>query len=291
MALQPAPSALRTVEIVRFLAERPGEVFAVADLARRLGQSRATCQAVLLALEPSGWVRRGEGGYALGPGLIAVGAAAQRGAPLVALLRDATRALNGETGREILGYLVSGDQLINVSRVGPVFPMSITSVEGQSFPFAPPNGLACAAWDETELEAWIARAPSIGSRGRARLRQAAAIVRTLGYSVMLDPVTRREFSFAVDGLSDGLRQLVASALAHDDLVRVDLEEVRAMRVSLLSAPVFNADGKVVALIGVIFGPEEYTRVPEMAEALLSSGRQLSTSLGAPDPALGEARPA
>jgi len=291
MSLQPAPSALRTVEIVRFLATHPGEVFAVADLARRTGQSRATCQAVLLALEPSQWVSRRKGGYALGAGLISIGAAAQRGAAIVGLLRAAARELHDELGCEILGYLPAGDQLINVSRVGPSSPMSATMVEGQAFPLAPPNGLAFAAWDQSDLETWIGRTPNASGAARSGLRRAAEIVRELGYSVLLDPVTRREFKTVIEEMSEARRRFVAAALAHDDLVGMGSETVRAMRVSLLSAPVFGADGRVGGLLGVVFDVNEYTKVAEMAASLRSACRQLSDRLGAPRIAALEERPA
>jgi DNA-binding IclR family transcriptional regulator len=290
MALQPAPSAVRTVEVVRFLAQHPSEVFAVADLARRVEQSRATCQAVLLALEPSDWVRHTQGGYTLGAGLISIGAAARQGAAIVGLLRAATRDLYEEIGCEVLGYLPAGDQLINVSRVGPNSPFSVTVAEGQAFPFAPPHGLAGAAWDDTELEEWIRRAPNIGSRGQARLRKAAAIVRDLGYSVQFDPVTRRELRSSVDELSATRQQLVASALAHDDLLGKDVEQPGPMRASLLSAPVFGADREVVALIGVLFWSDQYVRVPHIATSLLSACRKLSERLGTPS-ASSKERPA
>lgn len=91
------------MEIVGFLAEHPAETFAVADLARRLGQSRATCQAVLLALESADWVRRGDqGGYTLGAGLIPVGAAAQRGLGVTELLRNAVNELYLALGHEVM---------------------------------------------------------------------------------------------------------------------------------------------------------------------------------------------
>jgi DNA-binding IclR family transcriptional regulator len=275
LGLQPAPSAIRTVEVVRYLAERPGEQFAVADLARRLGQSRATCQAVLLALEPADWVRRSEGGYTLGAGLIAVGAAAQHGVAIVGALRSATAELYDQTGCEILGYLPAGDQLINVSRVGSNSPLSVTMVEGQAFPLAPPYGLAYAAWDQTELDKWMARAPGLSSRGQARLKKAAAIVRELGYSVILDPVARREFKSSVDDLSEARRQMVARALYHHDLLSLDDPEFNQIRVSLLSAPVFGAGGKVVALIGIVFGVDQPASIPELAASLLAATRRLS----------------
>jgi DNA-binding IclR family transcriptional regulator len=279
LALQPAPSAWRAVEVVRFLAGRPGETFAVADLARRLGQSRATCQAVLLALEPADWVRRTEGGYTLGAGLIAIGAAAQHGVAIVGALRSATAELYGETHCEVLGYLPAGDQLINVSRVGPNSPLAVTMVEGQAFPLAPPYGLAYAAWDDTELAKWMARAPGLSARGQARLRKAAAMVRELGYSVLLDPVSRREFRSSVEDLSEARRQMVARALDHHDLVALNDPELDRIRVSLLSAPVFGSTGSVVALIGIVFGVDQPASVPGLAASLVSATERLSARLG------------
>jgi hypothetical protein len=116
---------------------------------------------------------------------------------------------------------------------------------------------------------------------RKRLQRAAEIVRELGYSVLLDPVTRREFRSVIDELSEARRQFVASALAHDDLIGSGSDRVPATRVSLLSAPVFSADGKVVGLLGVVFDVIEYARVAEMAVSLKSACRRLSDRLGAP----------
>ncbi|MCK9878209.1 hypothetical protein MXD59_20970 [Frankia sp. Ag45/Mut15] len=72
--------------------------------------------------------------------------------------------------------------------------------------------LACAAWDETELERWIVRAPDLNEAMRARLRKAAAAAGELGYSVVLDPATRRKCRSTVVGLSETRRPFAAVAL-------------------------------------------------------------------------------
>lgn len=265
---------------MRFLAEHAGESFAVADLARRVGQSRTTCQSVLQALEPAQWVRRTRDGYAVGPGLMALGAAARQGAPVVGLLRAAVRDLHDSIGCEILGYLPAGDRLVNVIRVGPTLPMSASMVEGQSFPLVPPYGLAFAAFDKGDLEAWIARVPGLSRAGANRLRRAAEFVRELGYSVMLDPVVRMQAQSTADRLTASRREFVATALDHDDLVRRGFDAAETMRASLLSAPIFGGDGKVCALIGVVFDATNYHRLPEMTNALEAACHGLNARLGA-----------
>ncbi|UGQ11954.1 helix-turn-helix domain-containing protein [Yinghuangia sp. ASG 101] len=292
MALQPAPSAQRAVEIVGFLAEHPAETFAVADLARRLGQSRATCQAVLLALESADWVRRGEqGGYTLGAGLIPVGAAAQRGLGVVELLRDTVNELYLALGHEVMACVPIGGQMIVVARAGSSDPFSVAVTVGQSYPLAPPYGLAFAAWDDGEIDRWVARSPHLDDATEARLREAAALVRELGYSVTLDPATRRALGSTVDRLSEARRAEVLRTLAHDEYVTVDPVQRQSMRVTHISAPVFGTHGEVVALMGTFVGMNDHEQVPIAATSLCAATRRLSTVLGAPRAGSGRERSA
>jgi DNA-binding IclR family transcriptional regulator len=287
MALQPSPSAERAIDIVRFLAAHPGETFSAADLARRVGQSRATCQAVLLALEAADWVRRRRsGGYTLGAGLIAIGAAAQRGDGVVEVLRSAVLALYDEVGFEVTGCLPTGAQLTVVARSGPSDPFTIAAAIGQAYAMAPPVGLSFAAWDNGELDRWMARVPDLSRRARSRLEEAAALVRELGFAVSFDGATRRALGSTIEKLSGSRRARINRVLAHDEYVMVDPAQRRTMRGSHLSAPVFGPEGPVIALLGITIPSEEHRRLLDTADALCSASRRLSQSLqppGEPEP--------
>lgn len=278
MAMQPAPSTQRAIEVVRFLADHPEESFAVADLARRLDQSRATCQAVLLALEAADWVRRTRAGrYRLGAGLIAIGAAAQRGVGILDLLRSAVHELHSETGQEVMGCLPSGEHLLVVARAGPTTPFSAAVTVGQPYPLVPPLGLAYTAWDEEELARWIARAPQLSQRVKGQLHAAAGVVRERGYNVTLDPATRQILEASVEELPVEKRAEVVRTLTHDELVFAATSQA-TMRVSHLSSPVFGPSDQIVALMGVVFGPGESKQITELAAALVRATRRTSNTL-------------
>lgn len=281
MTLQPSPSAERTIQVVRFLAEHPGETFSVSDLARRVRQNRATCQSVVLALEAANWVqRRDGGGYTLGVGLISVGAAAQRGTGVIELLRSAAQDLYLVTGCEVIACLPTGTHMIVVARSGPSDPFSVATNIGQAFSIEPPVGLSYAAWDDTELDRWMDRAPQLGRGERARLTEAATLVRELGYSVTLDPATRRALDGSVGSLAEADRTEVLAALAHDEYAAIDPTR-RNVRVSYVSAPVFGPDGRIAALMGLTLGPDDSSHLRDQAALLCAAVRRLGDHLQAP----------
>jgi DNA-binding IclR family transcriptional regulator len=292
--MQPAPSAQRAIEIVSLLAAYPGDAFPVAEIARRLAHNRATCQAVLLALEEAGWARRTDDGrYAIGPGLIPLGSAALAGIPVVERLRPAVQELHETAGFEVMGCLAAGSDIVVVARAGPTDPFSTTMRVGQTFPLAPPFGLAFVAWDAAEVDRWSARTPDLSDRERARMHDAAGLVRELGYCVTLDPATRRVLGETVASLArdpqsstarDRQAQL-ARALAHDEYVTVSAEQHRTMRVSQISAPVFGPNAEVIAVIGITIAPGEIqpNEVPSFAEKVRAATHRLTDELGGRQP--------
>ncbi len=273
MPLEPAPSAQRAVAIVQFLAEHPTEALPVAEIARRVRQSRATCQAVLLALEANDWVQRDvSGAYALGTGLIAMGIAAQRGTAIVQLLRRTVDDLYRETGHEATASIPSGRDLVIVARSGPHEPLTVAMSVGQVFPLVPPFGLAFAAWGEGNLERWLDRAPELARSARPRLRAAASIVRDLGYSVILDPITRQALGAVADRDEE-----VRKVLSQDDQLAIR-RDASSAQVSYASAPVLTADEQVVALIGLLLRTSDPQGFTAFAAAVGEAAQRVSNAL-------------
>src|SRR5688572_4431556 len=84
-ASRTAPTAARALRIIEALAAEPARTFTLAELQRRLGYSHGNVHAILATMVTRGHVRRDptSRGYALGPALLAVGAAARQAYPAV----------------------------------------------------------------------------------------------------------------------------------------------------------------------------------------------------------------
>lgn len=70
-----APAVLRAVRVLELLAQTPGQVRTLTDIARELGIAKSSTSALCAALEQGGLVRRTEGGYLLGRRTVDIGSA------------------------------------------------------------------------------------------------------------------------------------------------------------------------------------------------------------------------
>lgn len=281
MSLAPSPTAARVVEILDYLAQRPTDAFTTSQLARALAQNRTTCQAALLSLEAAGWVRRNaDKAYSLGSSAIVAGQAALAALPFLGDVEDELQALHAEFGVEAVASIRSEDQMVVVARAGPDRTLVPSLHVGLTVPLVPPFGLAFVAWDDAAFERWLRRSgDSLSAADVDRLRRAASVVRGLGYCVTLDRTSRARLADAIRDLdlasrSPGARarrdQLV-DTLAHDEYVMVDVERQADQPVSQISAPVFGADGRVLATLSAMAFPNELTvdDMPLVAERLRS----------------------
>ena len=103
----------KAVVVLRALERSPRSL---GELVDATGLSRATAHRLAVALESHGLVRRdGEGRFALGVQLVALGRAAAEGLPLAAASQGALRALRDETGESVQLYVREGDRRVCVA--------------------------------------------------------------------------------------------------------------------------------------------------------------------------------
>jgi DNA-binding IclR family transcriptional regulator len=267
LPIKPAPAVLRAMDVLECLAVSGPNPPTMSEIARRTGQSKATCHSVLLALVAGGYVRRDPRtlSYSLGPGLISLGALASSALHLPEVAQDEMERLSGTLGVTTAAAIASGTSLVVLSAAGPPQPFQSSLPVGQRVPFAPPLGAAFIAWaSESEIEQWLDRAPRPLSDGeREHFAAALATVRQHGYSVTLNDPAGLEFAAAVEEVATHPESREARA-RRDQMISnlgtsylpVDLESGRTYRLTQVSAPVFDHDGAVVLVIlGIAVGLE------------------------------------
>ncbi|MBW3546950.1 MAG: IclR family transcriptional regulator [Actinobacteria bacterium] len=169
----------KAVGVLAALEEGPRSLGA---LVAATGLSRPTAHRLAVALETHGLVRRdGEGRFALGLRLVALGRAARDGLRLVDAAGPALEALRVETGESVQLYVREGDRRVCVAalesphglrtivRVGASLPLELGSA-GRVLREEP--GVVERGWAESvgEREAGVASvsAPVLDPAGRVR---------------------------------------------------------------------------------------------------------------------------
>ena len=156
-----SPGVARVAAILNFIADHPGQAFALTDLVRALKLSRATCHALLTGLVDVGYLyRTTDKTYVLGPALAAIGrTAAEHFSPLQ-VAQPEMRRLADEFDVVCGAYFLEGDTIhlreraASLSHVGYPVPlgtrMPMRSVQAMSFYSRAPR----------DAESWLARTDS-----------------------------------------------------------------------------------------------------------------------------------
>jgi DNA-binding IclR family transcriptional regulator len=267
LPIKPAPAALRAMDVLECLAASGAQAPTMSEIARRTGQSKATCHSVLLALVKGGYVRRDPStlAYSLGPSLIALGASASSSLRLSEVARKEMEALSQSLGVTTAAAIVSGTQLVVIAAVGPPQPFHAAVPVGQRVPFAPPLGAAFIAWaPDPEVEEWLDRAPRpLSDQERRHFLAALAAVREHGFSVTLNDPAGNEFAAAVERVAIHPESREAQ-VRRDQMISnlgtsylpANFEAGRIYRLTQISAPVFGRDGSVaMVVLGIAVGLE------------------------------------
>lgn len=288
-----APGTERTIAVLDFLAAHPGEGFTVSELSRRLGQSKATCHAVVTTLAMAGYLLRHPTSmsYRLGPALIVLGSAAEGELQAVEYARDEMRALSDRLDLECLATAVIGDEMVVLARAGRPRGLAGTVPVGQRLPLTPPLGSVFMAWaEDEEVERWLARAPD-GETERHRL--ALHHVRERGYAVGLEPDPTATLGQALAHLSGEarptrVRSVVAQLLeelGQDEYMLTTVEPAHSYRVNHVVAPVFGPEGRVELALSLFGFPGRITgdELADLADQLRAATRTVTKSIHGSEP--------
>jgi DNA-binding IclR family transcriptional regulator len=252
-----SPPTARVLDVVELLAG--GGALRFSDIVRDLGLTQATAHAILTTLSDRGWVSRdpADKTYSLGPTLAVVATRIETARPLAHAARAAALQLATE-----FGYATSVVERVDDSLMITAFEDAghlSSGTPGERIRYAPPFGVAFAAWDTREEQrAWMARGAAANPELSARLETVLARTRERGFDVDCTTPALTQAAHVVgtlpaDGLPDHVREITDQLLAEfttigflpdDDGVR------REQPVATIAAPVFDQRGRVPMIVAV-----------------------------------------
>jgi DNA-binding IclR family transcriptional regulator len=142
--------------ILNFIADHPGQAFALTDLVRALKLSRATCHALLTGLVDVGYLyRTSDKTYVLGPALASIGrTAAQHFSPLQ-VAQPEMRSLADEFDVVCSAYFREGDMIHLRDRAASLSHLGYPVPIGTRMKLRSPQAVAFFAWSRPDAEAWL----------------------------------------------------------------------------------------------------------------------------------------
>ena len=186
-AIRGSPSAptSRVLDVVELLARSAQARLRFSDIVRELDLTQATAHAILKTLCDRGWASRDPVAktFSLGPALAVVAARTDTARPLAHAARSAALRLSRDVG--YAGSVVErfGDSLVVTAFEGDPATQP-AGIPGDRIPYAPPFGVALAAWDtEEEQRAWIRRGAGDNADRIQRLERVLEHTRERGFDV------------------------------------------------------------------------------------------------------------
>ena len=234
-----SPGVRRVAAILNFIADHPGQAFALTDLVRALKLSRATCHALLTGLVDVGYLyRTSDKTYVLGPALAAIGrTAAEHFSPLQ-VAQPEMRTLADEFDVVVGAYFLEGDMLhlrdraASVSHVGYPIPlgtrMKLRSVQAVVF----------FAWAQKDAEAWLQTASPRPTEERQKLMfEAMDFARENGFVAL-----NRKPGDVVRPIADQISGTESDELPVIPVAAIDPDTIYP--IGGIMAPIFDAKGRV-----------------------------------------------
>ncbi len=281
----------RVIAVLEYLTDRPNETFGLSELARELKINKATLLTVVTTLIDSGWLLQHpkRKTYGLGPRVIAAGAAATMRFPDTSAAGPHLNKLAEELQAGCVVVGVQDAQMVVLDRAGFADPLHGLTRLGVRMPFAPPYGLALAAWFPPERhEVWQANAtPPVGNEERARLRDGVRLAHERGFVVGADLPAGHELDDPVHELrlasldtDPKLFNRLAQAMRETGYYVGDIDKNKTYRANHVSAPVRTAVGvpEVALMVPLYSGETTGARLLEIGERLAEAGRQIADEI-------------
>lgn len=252
---RPALSALRSSDIIDFLASFPEREFTLSEIMRATKINVASCHAVLATLTDCGYITRcpKQRTYTLGPALVAIGQSALKSQPLISGAKDAAENLLRDLGAPVLLSAVIGDEILGIVSLPDAAGRLPGMRVGERKPLVAPLGAPFLAWcSEEVIEAWIARHKSpVDERMAAAWRHSLALIRERGYQVMLRAPDSPQIGTLMAQMAAGHREpdykdemtrlinSFDSQLSQPETIEPD----KVYDILLISAPLFDQNGR------------------------------------------------
>jgi DNA-binding IclR family transcriptional regulator len=250
------------LDVIELLAAATEDRLRFSDVARELGLTQATAHAILTTLCDRGWVNRDpiDKTFSLGPALAVVATRVETARPLAHSARITALNLAGE-----FGYATSVVERVGDSLVITAFEDAgrrSSGAPGERIRYAPPFGVAFAAWDSPEEQrAWIERSAATNAVLTRRLEEVLARTRQRGFDVdcttpALTQAAQVVGTLPSDGLPAHVREITDQLLAEFTTIGFlsddsgDDAPRRAQPVATVAAPVFDHHGRVTMIVAV-----------------------------------------
>jgi DNA-binding IclR family transcriptional regulator len=257
--IPPSAPTTRVLDVVELLAGPGNDGLRFSDVVRELGLTQATAHAILTTLCDRGWASRDpvDKTFSLGPALAVVAARVDAARPLTHSARTAALQLADE-----FGYATSVVERVGDSLVITAFEdagRQSGGAPGDPIRYAPPFGVAFAAWDTDEQQhAWIQRSAASNTEVARRLEQVLARTRERGFDVdcttpALTQAAQVVGTLPSDGLPAHVREITDRLLAEFTTIGFladDDSSRRAQPVATIAAPVFDHRGRVPMIVAV-----------------------------------------
>lgn len=242
-----SPGVKRIAAILDFMADHPAQSFALTDLVRALHLSRATCHALLTGLVEVGYLyRTSDKTYVLGPALAKVGRAAAQNMSPLQVAQPEMRALADEYDVVCSAFFLEGDTIVSRERAASISHVGFSIPLGTRITLLPRSLPVFFSWSPQDASAWLARANPPATETQCDLVAAGmAFAREHGFAALVRTDANEHAAIPQD------MEAFGSESDRPIGVLAQIDPARRYAVSSITAPVFNADGKVEFVIGLM----------------------------------------